>query len=78
MPDTEGNDVGTFDSSGAFVSTKVQHLHWQWGAVKNETLRQKRWFQFSHCELSIIICKKNLKLFKNMLTKFDDVIIFAM
>jgi hypothetical protein len=22
-------------------------------AVKNETLRQKRWFQFSHCELSI-------------------------
>lgn len=27
MPDTEGNDVGTFDSSGAFVSTKVLHLH---------------------------------------------------
>jgi hypothetical protein len=24
----------------------------QWGSVKDETLRQKRWFQFSHCELS--------------------------
>lgn len=23
MPDTTGDDVGTFDSSGAFVSTKV-------------------------------------------------------
>jgi hypothetical protein len=23
--------------------------NWQWGMVKNETLRQKRWFQFSHC-----------------------------
>jgi len=22
--------------------------NWQWGSVKNETLRQKRWFQFSH------------------------------
>jgi hypothetical protein len=27
--------------------------NWQWGAVKKETLRQKRLFQFSHCELSI-------------------------
>jgi hypothetical protein len=27
--------------------------NWQGGAVQNETLRQKRWFQFSHCELSI-------------------------
>ena len=27
--------------------------HWQWGSVKNETLWQKRWFQFSHCELFI-------------------------
>jgi hypothetical protein len=25
----------------------------QWGSVKNETLRQRRWFQFSHCELFI-------------------------
>ena len=25
-----------------------------WGAVKNKTLRKKRWFQFSHCELSIV------------------------
>jgi hypothetical protein len=24
-------------------------------AVKNETLRHKRWFQFSHCELSIYV-----------------------
>jgi hypothetical protein len=29
-----------------------QQCVWQWGAVKNETLRQKRWFQFSHCVLS--------------------------
>ena len=29
--------------------------NWQWGTVKNETLRQNRWFQFSHCELSIHI-----------------------
>jgi hypothetical protein len=27
--------------------------NWEWGAVKNEIVRQKRWFQFSHCELSI-------------------------
>jgi hypothetical protein len=27
--------------------------NWQWGSVKNETLRKKRWFPFSHCELSI-------------------------
>jgi hypothetical protein len=27
--------------------------NWQWGAVKNKTLRQKIWFQFSYCELSI-------------------------
>ena len=26
---------------------------WQWVSVKNESLRQKRWFQFSHCELSM-------------------------
>jgi len=28
--------------------------NWQWGLVKNEFLRQKGWFQFSHCELSFI------------------------
>jgi hypothetical protein len=27
--------------------------NWQWEEVKNGTLRHKRWFQFSHCELSI-------------------------
>jgi hypothetical protein len=27
--------------------------NWLWEAVKNQTLRQKMWFQFSHCELSI-------------------------
>jgi hypothetical protein len=27
--------------------------NWQWVAIKNETLRQKRLFQFSYCELSI-------------------------
>ena len=27
--------------------------NWQWGVVKNDTLWQKRWFQFSHCEHSI-------------------------
>ena len=27
--------------------------NWQWGAVKNETLRQKRLFQFSLCELHL-------------------------
>ena len=27
--------------------------NWQWGPVKNETLRQKSLFQFSHCEVSI-------------------------
>jgi hypothetical protein len=27
--------------------------NWQWGAVKSETLRQKRWFQFSHIVFSI-------------------------
>ena len=27
--------------------------NWQLGAVKNKTLRQKIWFQFSYCELSI-------------------------
>ena len=26
---------------------------WQWRPVKNETLRQKSLFQFSHCEVSI-------------------------
>jgi hypothetical protein len=25
----------------------------QWGSIRNETLRQKRWFKFSHCKLSI-------------------------
>ena len=29
--------------------------NWQWGAVKNETLRHKRLFQFPHCELSIYV-----------------------
>ena len=28
--------------------------NWQYGPVKNITLRKKRWFQFSHCEPSII------------------------
>jgi hypothetical protein len=27
--------------------------NWQWESVTNETLRQKRWFQFSDCGLSI-------------------------
>jgi hypothetical protein len=27
--------------------------NWHWVSVKNESLRQKRWFQFSHCELSM-------------------------
>ena len=27
----------------------------RWGAVKNEILRQKRWFQFPHCEPSIYL-----------------------
>jgi hypothetical protein len=31
----------------------LQCCNWQWCAVKNETVRQKKWFQFSHCELSI-------------------------
>jgi hypothetical protein len=30
--------------------------NWKLGLVKNENLRQKGWFQFSHCELSIYIC----------------------
>jgi hypothetical protein len=29
--------------------------NWQWGKIKNETLRRKRWFQLSHCTLSIYI-----------------------
>ena len=29
--------------------------NWQWGLVKNETSRQRRWFQLSYCELSIYI-----------------------
>ena len=29
--------------------------NWQWGKIKNETLRRKRWFQLSHCTLSINI-----------------------
>ena len=27
--------------------------NWQWGAIKNETLLQKRWFPIPHCELTI-------------------------
>jgi hypothetical protein len=26
--------------------------NWQWRPLKSKTLRQKRWFQFSHCEHS--------------------------
>lgn len=29
--------------------------NWQWGPVKNGTLPQERWFQFSNCTLSIFI-----------------------
>jgi hypothetical protein len=39
------------DRSASYLDLHLEN--WQWGAVKNETLRQKRWFQFSHCELSI-------------------------
>ena len=30
-------------------------IHWQWGTVENQTLRQKRRLQFSYCEISISI-----------------------
>ena len=32
-----------------------QPRNWQRGAAKSETLRQKRWFQFSHCELYLYV-----------------------
>jgi hypothetical protein len=45
------------------IVTTVKRLKWplQYSnkeplLVKNENLRQKGWFQFSHCELSIYIC----------------------
>ena len=35
-----------------FCPKLLSTRNWQWEAVKNETLRQKRWFQSSHCEFS--------------------------
>ena len=32
-------------------------IHWQWGTVENQTLRQKRRLQFSYCEISISISR---------------------
>ena len=46
----EIKDTTDTDRSASYLDL---HLEIEWGAVKNETLRQKGWFQFSHCELSI-------------------------
>ena len=48
----EIKDTTDTDRSVGFIPWPTPR-NWQWGAVKNETLRQKRWFQFSNCELSI-------------------------
>ena len=32
-------------------------IHWQWGTVENQTLRQKRRLQFFYCEISISISR---------------------
>jgi len=45
----EIKDTTDTDSSIPWHTNQI----WQWGAVKKETLRQKRWFQFSHCRLFI-------------------------
>jgi len=41
--------------TGSCHQTSVidKYKNWHWGPVKNETLLRKRWFKFSHCELSI-------------------------
>jgi len=33
----------------------LTHRHCKWGPDKNDNLRQKNWFQFSHCEHSIYL-----------------------
>jgi hypothetical protein len=42
------------------------HRNWMWGRIKNETLRQKRWFQFSHCELSIYMVQHSDSTYLHM------------
>ena len=39
--------------SYVYFIPRSTHRDWQWGPGKNEPLRQKRWFHFSYCELSI-------------------------
>ena len=47
----EIKDTTVTDRSASYLDLTPRDR--QWGSVKNETLWQKRWFQFSHCELSI-------------------------
>ena len=35
-----------------WTSSHISFLKWN-KSIKSEALRQKRWFQFTHCELSI-------------------------
>jgi hypothetical protein len=48
------NDIPYTDRSASFLDL---HIEIEWWPVKNETLGQKRLFQFSHCEISIYLKK---------------------
>jgi len=50
--DLEIKDTTDTDMSASYLDLLLPR-NWQWGTVKNETLWQKRWFQFSHVELFI-------------------------
>ena len=39
-----------------FPLVSPTHIHLHWEPVENETLRQGRWFQFSHCEFFPFTC----------------------
>ena len=42
----------TIETNVCFIPLPT-HINWQWGLVKNEALRQHRWSQFHHYELSV-------------------------
>jgi hypothetical protein len=46
-------ELGIKDSTDTDRSASYIDLHLENNSVKNKTLRQKRLFQFSHCEVSI-------------------------
>jgi hypothetical protein len=46
------NPYNTTETNVCFIPLPT-HINWQWGLVKNEALRQQRWSQFHHYELSV-------------------------